>query len=68
MKRDRHDRGAENQMKGVGKEIEGKARNAMGAVTGDESEQLKGKMKEMGGKAQRKMGETQSRSERRDRM
>lgn len=49
----------ENRIKGVGKEIEGKLRNAAGAITGDSSEQLKGKAQELKGKAQRKLGDAQ---------
>ena len=49
----------ENRLKGVGKEIEGKVRNAVGAITGDSSEQLKGKAQELKGKAQRKLGDAQ---------
>ena len=49
--------GLENQAKGLGKEVEGKTRNAVGAITGDSSEQLKGKAEELKGKAQRKIGE-----------
>jgi uncharacterized protein YjbJ (UPF0337 family) len=53
-------KGQENQVKGMGKEIAGKTRNAVGGITGDSSEQLKGKAKELEGKAQRKIGEAQS--------
>jgi len=49
--------GAENVGKGLGKEAEGKARNALGGLKGDTSEQLKGKAQELEGKAQRKIGE-----------
>lgn len=51
--------GAENQIKGAGKEVGGKIRNAVGGLTGDTSEQIKGKAKEMEGKAQRKVGEAE---------
>ena len=51
--------GAKNQIKGFGKEVEGKARNAVGGATGDTSEQLKGKAQEIRGKVQRKIGEAQ---------
>ena len=66
MKKDMRDKGAENQADGFGKRVEGRARNALGAVTGDDSEQAKGKLKEMGGKAQQKLGEMQSRAGRKD--
>jgi uncharacterized protein YjbJ (UPF0337 family) len=52
--------GLENQVKGAGKEAQGKVRNAVGGLTGDTSEQLKGKAKEMEGKAQRKIGEKEN--------
>ncbi len=52
--------GVENQIKGAGKELEGKVRNAVGGLTGDTSEQLKGKAKELEGKAQRKLGESET--------
>jgi uncharacterized protein YjbJ (UPF0337 family) len=48
--------GLENQIKGTAKEGEGKLRNAIGGLTGDNSEQLKGKAQELKGKAQRKLG------------
>jgi uncharacterized protein YjbJ (UPF0337 family) len=51
--------GLENQAKGIGKQTEGKVRNAVGGLTGDTSEQLKGKAKDLEGKAQRKIGEAQ---------
>lgn len=51
--------GVENQNKGLGKEIEGKVRNAVGGLTGDTSQQLKGKAQELHGKAQRKIGEAE---------
>ena len=51
--------GLENQAKGLGKQVEGKVRNAMGGLTGNTSEQLKGKAKDLEGKAQRKIGETE---------
>lgn len=51
--------GLENQVKGLGDQIKGRARNAIGGITGDTSEQLKGKAQEIKGKAQRKIGETQ---------
>ena len=52
--------GAENQIKGLGNELKGKARNAIGDVTGDRSEQIKGKAQEFKGKVQRKIGEAES--------
>lgn len=52
--------GLENQVKGIGKEAEGKIRNSVGGLSGDTSEQLRGKAKELEGKVQRKIGESES--------
>ena len=49
--------GIENQAKGLGKQVEGRVRNAVGGVTGDTSEQIKGKGQDLKGKVQRKIGE-----------
>ncbi|HEY4218953.1 MAG TPA: CsbD family protein [Gemmatimonadaceae bacterium] len=51
--------GLDNQAKGLGKQMEGKMRNAVGGITGDTSEQIKGKAKDLEGKAQRKIGEAE---------
>jgi len=51
--------GVRNQVKGFGKEVEGKVRNSIGGLTGDSSEQLKGKAQELKGKGQRKIGDAQ---------
>ena len=56
--------GVENQIKGAGKELGGKLRNAVGGLTGDTSEQLHGKAKELEGKAQRKLGEKEVKADR----
>lgn len=53
-------RGAENQVKGGAKELEGKVRGAFGDATDNESEQFKGKAQELKGKAQKKFGEAES--------
>ena len=61
---DERDRdGAKNQIKGMGNEFKGKARNVVGGLTGNSSEQIKGKAQELKGKAQRKIGEAQSDSD-----
>ena len=60
LKRD----GAENQVKGAFKEGEGRIRNAVGGLTGDNSEQLKGKAQELKGKVQRKIGNAQTDADR----
>ena len=58
--RDDMDRdGIENQIKGAGKEAEGKIRNSVGGLTGDTSEQIRGKAQELKGKAQRRIGEAE---------
>jgi uncharacterized protein YjbJ (UPF0337 family) len=51
--------GVKNEVKGAGKEVEGKLRNAAGAITGDESEQLKGKGQEIIGKVRKEVGRAQ---------
>lgn len=56
--------GLKNRAKGTAKELEGKARNAAGGLTGDTSEQIAGKAKELEGKTQRKVGEAQDRIDR----
>jgi uncharacterized protein YjbJ (UPF0337 family) len=56
--------GLENEIKGFGKEAEGKIRNSIGGLTGDTSEQLKGKGQELKGKAQRKIGEAEQDADR----
>jgi uncharacterized protein YjbJ (UPF0337 family) len=55
LKRD----GLENQVKGAGKQVEGKIREGVGDITDNESEELKGKAKNLEGKVQRKIGEAQ---------
>jgi uncharacterized protein YjbJ (UPF0337 family) len=50
-------KGLKNEAGGLGKQAEGKTRNAVGGITGDSSEQIKGKAKDLEGKAQRKIGE-----------
>lgn len=52
--------GQEDKLKGTLKEGEGRVRNAVGGLTGDESEQLKGKAQELKGKAQRKVGDAKT--------
>lgn len=51
--------GLENQVKGAGKEAEGKIRNSVGGLTGDTAEQIRGKAQELKGKAQRRIGEAE---------
>lgn len=51
--------GADNQVEGLGKQVEGRVQNAVGGITGDSKEQLKGKAKDVEGQAQRKIGEAE---------
>jgi uncharacterized protein YjbJ (UPF0337 family) len=51
--------GLENQVKGTGKQAEGRIRNSVGGLTGDTSEQIRGKAQELKGKAQRRIGEAE---------
>jgi uncharacterized protein YjbJ (UPF0337 family) len=46
------------------KEGEGRVRDAVGGLTGDESEQLKGKGQQVKGKVQRKIGEAETDADR----
>ena len=56
--------GLENRVKGTVKEGEGRVRDAVGGLTGDESEQLKGKGQQVKGKVQRKIGEAETDADR----
>jgi uncharacterized protein YjbJ (UPF0337 family) len=56
--------GLENEGKGLGKQAEGKIRNAVGGLTGDSSEQIKGKAQDLKGKVQRKIGEAEEDADR----
>ena len=51
---------AEDQAKGLGNELKGKGRNALGGLTGDTSEQFKGKAEELKGKAQQEIGKAEA--------
>jgi uncharacterized protein YjbJ (UPF0337 family) len=57
--KDLETRGAENQVKGTAKEVEGKIRGTVGDATDNESEQLKGKAKELEGKVQKNFGKAE---------
>ena len=50
----------EDQAKGLGNELKGKGRNALGGLTGDVSEQFRGKAEELKGKAQQELGKAES--------
>jgi uncharacterized protein YjbJ (UPF0337 family) len=51
--------GLENQVKGAGKQAEGRIRNSVGGLTGDTSEQIRGKAQELKGKVQRHIGDAE---------
>jgi uncharacterized protein YjbJ (UPF0337 family) len=59
LNKDLSTRGAENQVKGSAKELEGKIRGTVGDATDNESEQLKGKAQELGGKIQKNFGKAE---------
>ena len=54
---DRDIRGMEHESKGLGKQIEGKKDEVLGAVTDDKSRELKGKIEKNVGKVQERFGE-----------
>ena len=56
---DRDIRGMENQSKGLGRQVEGKKDEVLGAATGDTSRELKGKFEKNVGKVQEKLGRKQ---------
>ena len=53
-------RGIDNQADGLGRRIEGKIDEVVGAVKGDTSQELGGKLKKNLGKAQQRVGEEQT--------
>jgi len=53
------DKGTENRVEGTIDEVTGRARQAAGGVTGDDSEQIKGKFEELKGKAKQAVGKGQ---------
>lgn len=56
---DLNEKGLVNRVEGTAEELKGRARNALGGLTGDTSEQLKGKGEELKGKAQQTLGKAQ---------
>jgi uncharacterized protein YjbJ (UPF0337 family) len=56
-RKEREKDGTKDRLKGVGNQVGGRARNAVGAVTGDMGEQVKGKVQEIKGKVQKKVGD-----------
>jgi uncharacterized protein YjbJ (UPF0337 family) len=57
--KDLNQAGAENQIKGVGKDVKGRVKDAAGGLTGDNSLQAEGKIDRVKGKVQEKFGEAQ---------
>lgn len=57
--RDMMDRGAENSLEGMGKDLKGKVKDAVGGLTGDSSLQGEGKLDQLKGKVQDKLGQGQ---------
>jgi uncharacterized protein YjbJ (UPF0337 family) len=51
--------GADDQLKGAAKQVEGRIRSTVGGATGDTTEQLKGKGQEIKGKLQREFGKAE---------
>jgi uncharacterized protein YjbJ (UPF0337 family) len=55
--------GDADRLKGTGKKVEGRIRNAVGGLTGDTKEQVKGKAQEIKGKIQDAAGKAKQRSD-----
>jgi uncharacterized protein YjbJ (UPF0337 family) len=55
--------GMENEVKGSAKEMEGKARAAVGDATDNQSEHLKGHAKEIEGKIQKNFGKAERKAD-----
>ena len=62
--KDMTERGAENNMEGKGTEMKGKAKDALGGLTGDSSTQAEGKWDKAKGKAQDALGDAQRKMDR----
>lgn len=60
-KKDLATEGTEDRLKGAGKQVEGRIRNAVGGLTGNTSEQVKGKGQEIKGKVQDAAGKAKQR-------
>jgi uncharacterized protein YjbJ (UPF0337 family) len=55
--------GLKDQLKGAGKQAEGRVRSTVGAATGDTSEQVKGKAQEIKGKIKQEIGKAKQRND-----
>ena len=53
-------KGAENQVEGTADQVKGRVKNALGGLTGDNSQQVKGKAEELKGKVQKEFGKAES--------
>ena len=62
-KKDMASEGAADRIKGSAKQVEGRVRNAVGGLSGDNSEQVKGKAQELKGKAQDALGKAKQRAD-----
>jgi uncharacterized protein YjbJ (UPF0337 family) len=62
-KKDMATEGAADRIKGSAKQVEGRVRNAVGGLSGDNSEQVKGKAQELKGKAQDALGKAKQRAD-----
>ncbi len=59
MDKDLNTRGAENEVKGAAKELDGKVRKTVGDAVDNDSESLKGRAKEAEGKIQKNFGKVE---------
>jgi uncharacterized protein YjbJ (UPF0337 family) len=62
-KKDMATEGTADRLKGSAKQVEGRVRNAVGGLSGDNSEQVKGKAQELKGKAQDALGKAKQRAD-----
>ncbi len=62
-KKDMATEGAADRLKGSAKQVEGRIRNAVGGLSGNNSEQVKGKAQELKGKAQDALGKAKQRAD-----
>jgi uncharacterized protein YjbJ (UPF0337 family) len=55
------ERGTENKLRGKGKELKGRVKDAVGGLTNDSSMQAEGKVDKLKGRVQDKVGDVQRR-------
>jgi uncharacterized protein YjbJ (UPF0337 family) len=63
-KRDLEDQGVDNKVRGLGKDVKGRIKDAGGGLTGDTGMQAEGKWDRIKGKVQGKVGDIQRRAAR----